>query len=411
MILDFLIFVPVFGTVAAVAGTVAAVASVAATGYSVYSASQSKKEAKRNAANSSSQLANQAGFANDQFAAMNGIAEEQFGMSMALQEEYIGFLKDSLIEFGNVAPGIAEDSANKSFGIAERTYNNIANVIEGIDAPSASAFMDEAKSLSMNDFQYRDAIKKGNLDFITGGTQDELRSAQQLNSSLAALDGNAFTGKMGEIMRSSMYGLKALTVGEASGTFANLSAQNLYSFSQQGLSNSLAMADFFSREGTVDPISPLQTAMDLEAANTAKVYNNAQLRIRNEENTGSSLLNIQGNLGNQLLDIEKVKTGLAQNIANSGLSYGTQAINNLGSQLMSSQAMLSENMFNLSNAEIAQGSVNQANQTNSNAAMVSAVSGAASTLQNYSNSRTQQDYYKALQQSQIAGYSSGGGMS
>ena len=386
-------------SVAAIAG----VATIAAAGYSVYSGVQNSKAAKQNAANSRAQLSNQSGFANDQFAAMNGIAEGQFEQSMALQEEYIGFLKDSLIEFGNVAPGIALESR----GIAENTYNNIANVIEGIDAPSASAFMDEAKSLSMNDFQYRDAIQKGNLDFITGGTQDELRSAQQMNSSLAALDGNAFTGKMGEIMRSSMYGLKALTVGEASGTFANLSAQNLYSFSQQGLSNSLAISDFFSREGTVDPISHLQTAMDLEAANTAKAYNNAQLSIRNEENLGNSLTRVQ----DQLLDIEKVKTGLAQNIASSGLSYGTQAINNLGSQLMSSQAMLSENMFNISNAEIAQGSADQASQANNNAAMVSAISGGASALQNYSNSRTQQDYYKSLQQVQIAGYSQGGGMS
>ena len=112
-----------------------------------------------------------------------------------------------------------------------------------------------------------------------------------------------------------------------------------------------------------------------------------------------------------MLDIEKVKTGLAQNIASSGLSYGTQAINNLGSQLMSSQAMLSENMFNISNAEIAQGSADQASQANNNAAMVSAISGGASALQNYSNSRTQQDYYKSLQQVQIAGYSQGGGMS
>lgn len=402
--------------VAAIAGTVAAVATTAAAGYSVYSASQAKKDAKRNAANSASQLGNQSGYANSLygnmnelamagFEANNAIAEDRYEKNMALQEEYVNFLKSSLIDFD----GKTGEIVSRSSGIADQTYTQIANVIGSINTPSASAFMDEAKSLSMNDFQFRDSIKKGNLNFITGGTQDELRSAQQMNSSLAALDENAFTGRMGDILRSNMYGLKALTVGEASGTFANLSAQNLYNFSQQGLSNSLAIGDFFSREGTVDPISPLQTAFDLENANTNKEFNIAKLGIRNEELKGNTLLGIQ----DTLLQLENTKLNANQNIANTGLGFGTNAINALGnqltssqnaltSQLMSSEAMLAENRFNISNAETAQGYANQSANTNANASMVSAVSGAASTLQNYSNSRTQADYYKALQQNNIA---------
>lgn len=402
--------------VAAIAGTVAAVATTAAAGYSVYSASQAKKDAKRNAANSASQLGNQSGYANSLygnmnelamagFEANNAIAEDQYEKNMALQEEYVNFLKSSLIDFD----GKTGEIISRSSGIADQTYTQIANVIGSINTPSASAFMDEAKSLSMNDFQFRDSIKKGNLNFILGGTQDELRSAQQMNASLAALDENAFTGRMGDVLRSNMYGLKALTVGEASGTFANLSAQNLYNFSQQGLSNSLAMGDFFSREGTIDPISPLQTAFDLENANTNKEFNIAQLGIRNEELKGNTLLGIQ----DTLLQLENTKLNANQNIANTGLGFGTNAINALGnqltssqnaltSQLMSSEAMLAENRFNISNAETAQGYANQSANTNANASMVSAVSGAASALQNYSNSRTQADYYKALQQNNIA---------
>lgn len=374
-------------SVAAIAG----VATVAAAGYSVYAGNKASKEAKRN---SQSQLSNQSGIAYDQFGAMNGIAEEQFGMSMALQEEYIAFMKDSLEKYGVVA----DEYADKAPGIAEQAYKSVSDVIQGINTPDVSAFMEQARSLSTEDFNFRDAYQKYNLNFITGDTQGDIREAQAMNASLAALDPSAFQGKMGDILRSDMYGLKALTVGEPTGTFANLSAQNLSSMQQQGLSNWLQISDFFSREGTVDPISPLQTAFDLENANTNKEFNIAQLSIRNEENRGSNLLNI----ANQIVDNEKFKVGASGDIRNSGLKYGTDAINTLGNQLLASQSMLSNNLIGVSNGQIAQGSVDQANKTNQTAQIVSAVSGAASTYQSYKNSQVQADYYKTLNQAQVA---------
>ena len=371
--------------------TIAAVATVGSAAYGVYASNKASKDAKRS---TQSQLANQTGISNSQFGAMNEIAEEQFGMSMALQEEYISFMKESLEKYGVVADAYAE----KAPGIAEQAYQNVSDVIQGINTPDVSAFIEQAKSLSVEDFNFRDSYQKYNLNFITGDTQGDIREAQAMSASLAALDPSAFQGKMGEILRSDMYGLKALTVGEPTGTFANLSAQNLSAMQQQGLSNWLQISDFFSREGTVDPISPLQTAFDLENANTNKEFNIAQLSIRNEENRGSNLLNI----ANQIVDNEKFKVGASGDIGNSGLKYGTDAINTLGSQLLASQSMLSNNLIGVSNGQIAQGSVDQANKTNQTAQIVSAVSGAATTYQNYKNSQVQADYYKTLNQAQVA---------
>lgn len=385
-------------SVAAIAG----VATIAAAGYGVYATNKASKAAR---SNSQSQLSNQSDIAYDQFGAMNSIAEEQFGMSMALQEEYLAFMKENLAEY-NIA---AEEYKARAPGIAEQAYQSVAGVIEGINTPDVSTFMEQAKSLSSDDFAFRDAYQKYNLNFATGDTQGDIREAQAMNASLAALDPSAFQGRMGDILRSDMYGLKALTVGEPTGTFANLSAQNLSSMQQQGLSNWLAISDFFTQNGTVDPISPLQTAFDLENANTNKEFNVAQLSIRNEENRGNNLLDIE----RQINSNAQFKVGAGSDIGSAGLRYGTAAINTLGNQLLSAQSTLSNNLIGVSNGQIAQGSVDQANTTNNAAQIVSAVSGAATTYSKYKNSQLQADYYKVLNQAQVArtaGYSQGGGM-
>ena len=318
---------------------IAGIATVASAGYGIYSANKNSSAAQQ------------------QIGQQTQISQDQYDANLALQEEWISYLKDALKSYGENSTGIVEDA-----------YSRVSNIISNI--PSVSDLMGEAESLSLKDFEFRDKIQKDNLNFITGNTLGDLRSAQSLNASLAAMDPNAFQGKMGDVLKSNLYGLKALTVGEPSGSFANLSAQNLYSMSQQGLSNYLQISDFFSREGTVDPISPLQTAFDLQSSE----FRVAELGINNEQWRGNNLLNV-----------EATKAGMSGNIATIGLQYGT-----------SNNNTLADNLIGTSNATIANNSATTAAITQSLGTMISGLTGMGATSTSQKALTAQQDYYNNL---------------
>lgn len=318
---------------------IAGIATVASAGYGIYSANKNSSAAQQ------------------QIGQQTQISQDQYDANLALQEEWISYLKDALKSYGENSTGIVEDA-----------YSRVSNIISNI--PSVSDLMGEAESLSLKDFEFRDKIQKDNLNFITGNTLGDLRSAQSLNASLAAMDPNAFQGKMGDVLKSNLYGLKALTVGEPSGSFANLSAQNLYSMSQQGLSNYLQISDFFSREGTVDPISPLQTAFDLQSSE----FRVAELGINNEQWRGNNLLNV-----------EATKAGMSGNIATIGLQYGT-----------SNNNTLADNLIGTSNATIANNSATTAAITQSLGTMISGLTGMGATSTSQKALTAQQDYYNSL---------------
>lgn len=175
------------------------------------------------------------------------------------------------------------DSAKGSISGA---YANAKNIIANI--PSVSAEYPTAEALSLQDFNFRDAIQKNNLKFALGRSGQDLRGAQDMNSALANLDSSSFNGKVNDILNSSFSDLKAMTVGEPTGSFANLSTKNLYNFSNQALSNSLQLDDFFKKNGTVDPISPLQTSFQLQQVDQSI----AGLGIQNEQWQGQNLANV-----------------------------------------------------------------------------------------------------------------------
>lgn len=318
---------------------IAGVATVAGAGYTAYSTSQQAKNSQ------------------EQIGIQQGLSQDQFDQNAELQAQYLDYLKNALDQYGE-----------NSTSIIGTTYQNVSDIIANI--PGVSELMGEAQSLSLQDFQFRDTIQKQNLAFIEGGTDPQIREAQSLNASLAALDPSAFQGKMGDILKSNLYGLKAVTTGEPTGSFANLSAQNLYNFSQQGLSQYLAISDFFSREGTVDPISPLQTAFDLQNVE----MNLGQLKIGNEQWRGTSLLNVEG-----------TKLGASNNIAQTGLQYGTANINTLGN-----------NLIGASNATIAAGAAENAGYTQAISQLISGISGYGATRSMGASQQAQTDYYKTM---------------
>lgn len=324
---------------------IAGIATVASAGYGIYSSSKNSKAA-------SEQISNQ-----------QGISQNLYDQNAALQEEWLSYLEDALKGYGENAGSIVETA-----------YDNVNKIIAGIDIPTVGDLMGEAKSLSLEDFQFRDEIQKQNLNFIMGNTGNDIREAQSLNASLAALDPSAFQGKMGDILKSNLYGLKAVTVGEPSGSFANLSAANLSAMSQQGLSNYLQISDFFSREGTVDPISPLQTAFDLQQIASNEEFKIAELGINNEQWKGNNLLNV-----------EATKAGMSGNIATIALQSGT-ANNN----------QLANNLIGTSNATIANNSATSAAITQSLSQLISGLTGYGSTQVQQKALQAQTDYYGAM---------------
>ena len=324
---------------------IAGIATVASAGYGIYSSSKNSKAA-------SEQISNQ-----------QGISQNLYDQNAALQEEWLSYLEDALKGYGDNAGSIVETA-----------YDNVNKIIAGIDIPTVGDLMGEAKSLSLEDFQFRDEIQKQNLNFIMGNTGNDIREAQSLNASLAALDPSAFQGKMGDILKSNLYGLKAVTVGEPSGSFANLSAANLSAMSQQGLSNYLQISDFFSREGTVDPISPLQTAFDLQQIASNEEFKIAELGINNEQWKGNNLLNV-----------EATKAGMSGNIATIALQSGT-ANNN----------QLANNLIGTSNATIANNSATSAAITQSLSQLISGLTGYGSTQVQQKALQAQTDYYGAM---------------
>ena len=256
------------------------------------------------------------------------IAQNQLNTRNALLKKYLGGLMSAYEEFGQRGEEIvAENKAT-----IEDSYGRINKIISEI--PGIEALFPDAEKFSKRDFDFRDAIKKQNLDFILGDTKDDLREAQSLNTALAALEPEIFQGKFNRILKSDILGLKAMTVGEPTGSFANLSAKNLFDFSRQGLSNALAINDFFAKEGTVDPISPLQIAFDLRRLEEGE----ADRYIGNERWRGESLVSAN----NALLGVEAQKLRGAETIANLGLNFGGQT-----------QDAYANNMINLSTAGMA----------------------------------------------------------
>lgn len=277
-------------------------------------------------------------------ASKNSLAQQsaQANQSYSLQKGWMDYFKEAIGAFSEQAFALAGESKDEIKG----SYGRSNKIIDAI--PEVKFLIEEGKELSRDDFDFRTGIKRENLDFITGDTQDKLRDAQKLNASIAGLDSSDFMGKFSDIVKSSMFGLKADTVGDPYGTFANLSARNLYDFSQQGLSNTLAINDFFSKEGTVDPISPLQTAFDLRTV----AEREAGMKVQNEQWRANSIASVNsglmGALGSSLgatgnaaqmgIGLESNNLANLSNISNAGLvaqQAQTQAYVNAIGQLSS----------------------------------------------------------------------------
>ena len=264
------------------------VVGAAATGYGIYSSNKASKEAA---------------------AAQAAGAQGNLQASLA----YTEFLRQNAAAFEEKSAELLAQGRQD----VDLAYSNIHRWIGKL--PTLESLNSRAEDISRKDFDFRTGIKRENLSFILGDTQDELRTSQRVNADLAAMDGSDFTGNVAKILRSNILGLKAATVGEPIGSFANLSASNLAQLSQQGLSNTIAISDFFSRAGTVDPMSPYQISSDLYRLEENKI----DKRIAAEQYRGNSMLSLMSSG----LGVQQNILGANNNVA-SAQFQGVQAFNN-----------------------------------------------------------------------------------
>lgn len=161
----------------------------------------------------------------------------------------------------------------QSFGLINQARSKGEGYLEGVQyidkfdpvpftrslPPDDSRFVNAGINFSNLSYGQQTLQKRANLDFALGETQGRMRDAQSDFSSLAAGDTSAFTKEV----QASAFGALADSAGTPTGAFANVSARNLFAFRTEGLRNSMAIADFFAEQGTVDPVDPLPSIFAL----------------------------------------------------------------------------------------------------------------------------------------------------
>lgn len=121
------------------------------------------------------------------------------------------------------------------------------------------SFMGKANDIANNSFDVKTGQKRANLSFALGGADEALRKAQTDYAKLASGDMSGFQKEV----KASAFGALADAAGFPSGAFANTSANNMLKFRQIGVENTLGITDFFAKQGTVDPVDPVDNLWKL----------------------------------------------------------------------------------------------------------------------------------------------------
>lgn len=142
-----------------------------------------------------------------------------------------------------------------------------------------ASFMGTANDLAKNSFDVMTGQKRSNLEFALGGADATLRKAQLDYSKLAAGDTSSFEKEV----KASAFGALAESAGFPVGAFENTSAKNMLDFRQRGVETTLGITDFFAKQGTVDPIDPIDNLWKLASFDQSENTRELQLDMFNRE--------------------------------------------------------------------------------------------------------------------------------
>ena len=195
--------------------------------------------------------------------------------------------------------------------IAKETLNAEQGILDAL--PSLKSLLGEGGEIA-------DSQRQNLLDFVLGTTQEDLRSAQRTNAQIANFDFSGLNNDISKILRSGQFDIIAASAGEPIGSIANLSAQNVNAFAQQGLSNYLAISDFFAKTGQVDRFNPYNIATDLYKVQEGQV--NARIGI--QESYASRMTQSNNNWAASFADISNAQIA---NQANKYAAYNSAIAN------------------------------------------------------------------------------------
>jgi hypothetical protein len=232
-------------------------------------------------------------------------------------------------------------------GISNKAFDDIIGLIDG--TKGISDYLTEGEKIGQAQLDYR-------MKYVLGDTEDDVRDAQRINANLASYDFADVNKSISDLIKSNLYDVASLTRDSPSGSFANLSVQNMAALSQQGLANTINTGDFIGRISGIDQYTPYRIAQDL--------------------------FSVERDKSNQKI----------------------QAETNRSSQIIGTNNQWFTNFSKLSNASMVV-------EANRNAAMISAVNSAAGAIGGYGSaidSQKQQNTQNNYMQSLLSKYSTAG---
>jgi hypothetical protein len=162
-------------------------------------------------------------------------------------------------------------------GIANKSFDDIIGLIDG--TKSIGDYLTEGEKIGQAQLDYR-------MKYVLGDTEGDVRDAQRINANLASYDFADVNKSISDLIKSNLYDVASLTRDSPSGSFANLSVQNMAALSQQGLANTINTGDFIGRISGIDQYTPYRIAQDLFSVERDK----SNQKIQAETNRSSQII-------------------------------------------------------------------------------------------------------------------------
>ena len=162
-------------------------------------------------------------------------------------------------------------------GIANKSFDDIIGLIDG--TKSIGDYLTEGEKIGQAQLDYR-------MKYVLGDTENDVRDAQKINANLATYDFADVNKSISDLIKSNLYDVASLTRDSPSGSFANLSVQNMAALSQQGLANTINTGDFIGRISGIDQYTPYRIAQDLFSVERDK----SNQKIQAETNRSSQII-------------------------------------------------------------------------------------------------------------------------
>jgi hypothetical protein len=244
---------------------------------------------------------------------LGGASSAAGGSATAMSAEAMMLAAEQIEEKTDKYRKIVRRDTKKTRRKGRRYLNQVQDInpYEDLDfnrTPNPEDFMDTANMLASNSFDFKTDQKRSNLQFSLGGADDLLRKAQIDFAKLSTGDTSAFEKNV----KASAFGALAESAGFPVGAFENTSAKNLMQFRQMGVENTLGITDFFAKQGTVDPVDPIDNLFKLASFDQSENARELTLDIFNRE------IDFKRQLSNQGTRLSKA--GLGINLETSILS-------------------------------------------------------------------------------------------